>query len=61
MINLISSIQGPYLQPIYVGQDIGMSESFCAFESRFGKLCLLLRSLWNLIHKDWHQLTSGLE
>jgi hypothetical protein len=49
-----------YLQPIDIGQDVGVSESFEAFEGSFGHLGLLFSSRFHIIHEDGHCAACGL-
>lgn len=49
-----------YLQPIDIGQDVGVSESFEAFEGSFGHLGLLFGSGFHIIHEDGHRAACGL-
>lgn len=50
-----------YLQPIDVGQDVGVPESFEALEGSFGHLGLLVGSRLHVVHENGHQAACGLE
>lgn len=49
-----------YLQPIYIGQDVGVPESFEAFEGSSGHLGLLFSSGFHIVHEDGHGAACGL-
>ena len=50
-----------YLQPIAVGQNVGVPESFQALEGSFGHLGLLFGAGLHIIHEDGHRAACGLE
>lgn len=49
-----------YLQPIDIGQDVGVPESFEAFEGCFCHLGLLFGSRFHIIHEDGHRAACSL-
>jgi hypothetical protein len=49
-----------YLQPIDVGQDVGVPESLEALESSFGHQGLLFRTRLHIVHEDGHRAACGL-
>lgn len=49
-----------YLQPIDIGQDVGVPECFEAFEGSFGHLGLLFSSGFHIIHEDGDGAACGL-
>lgn len=54
------SLGGRYLQPIDVGQNVGVPESFEALEGSFGHLGLLVRTGLHIVHEDGHRAACGL-
>ena len=54
-------ITDTHLQPIHVGQDVGVAEGLHAFEGCLGELRLLVGSLGDLVHEHGHWLSIRLE
>lgn len=54
------SLGSRYLQPIDVGQNVGVPESFEALEGSFGHLGLLFGTGLHVVHEDGHRAACGL-
>lgn len=54
------SLGSRYLQPIDVGQNVGVPESFEALEGSFGHLGLFVGTGLHIIHEDGHRTACGL-